>query len=64
MISGGKRVKEMNLGILYQNNNMRDLRRAMLEAFHTPPSGFPVADTAAAFSPERFVGIIRSRFEI
>jgi hypothetical protein len=64
MILDGKRVRELNLGILYQNNNMRDLRRAILEAFQTPPSDFPVADAAAAFAPERLVGLIRSRFEI
>jgi glycosyltransferase involved in cell wall biosynthesis len=58
----GKRVKELKLGILYQNNNMRDLRRAMLKAIQTPPSNFPVADASAAFSPERFVETIREKF--
>ena len=58
----GKRVKELNLGLLYQNNNMRDLRRAMLKAFQTPPSDFPVTDASAAFSPERFVETIRGKF--
>jgi glycosyltransferase involved in cell wall biosynthesis len=59
----GKRVRALNLGILYRNNNMRDLRRAMSTAWQTPASHFPVGHAADTFSPEHFIGLIRAHFE-
>ena len=59
----GKRVKALSLGLLYRNNNMRDLRRAMSTAWQTPASQFPVDHAADTFSPKRFIGLIRAHFE-